>query len=332
MRKIIKFNRGLIIGKFYPPHKGHKYLIDYACSRVKKLTVIVCENETYKIPGELRFDWLKKIHPNVEFILYRYNLKDLSDDDTEGWAKVTKKIINFKPDIVFSSEEYGYRWAELLGSRHILVDIERKNISISGSAIRKDPYKYWNFLEAPVKHYFLKRVCVLGAESTGTTTLAKSLAEVYHTQWVPEYGREYCEKVLGVKLFEHKWREEEFLHIARQQNILEEKYSKSANKILICDTNSFATTVWCERYTGKWSKKVEKISDGRKYDLYILTKDDIPFVQDGTRDGRRIRHSMHLTFLKLLKERKEKYIIVSGNHKKRLKTSIDFINNNLFKQ
>src|SRR5581483_9617149 len=52
----------------------------------------------------------------------------------------------------------------------------------------------WYFLEPPVRAYYARRICLIGAESTGKTTLARALAEHYQTVWVPEYGREYSER------------------------------------------------------------------------------------------------------------------------------------------
>lgn len=173
------------------------------------------------------------------------------------------------------------------------------------------------------KERHIKTVCVLGAESTGTTTLSKGLARYYKTQWVAEYGREYCEK--NNKLENDTWTSEEFEHIAATQNLLEDLYESRANNVLICDTNAFATNLWHERYMGFMSPVVKKLADSRKYNLYILTDVDIPFVQDGTRDGELVRHDMHKRFLEELQKQKTPFIIVSGSRKKRISDSVRVI-------
>ena len=63
------FEKGLVIGKFYPPHRGHKYLIDTALAACEEVTVIVCYKKTETVPGELRASWIKKIHPTAHVIL-----------------------------------------------------------------------------------------------------------------------------------------------------------------------------------------------------------------------------------------------------------------------
>jgi hypothetical protein len=76
---------------------------------------------------------------------------------------------------------------------------------ISGTAVRSNPLGCWDFLEPPVRAWYAKRICLVGAESTGKTTLAQMLAERYQTVWVPEYGREYSERKLSEE-GEYNWR------------------------------------------------------------------------------------------------------------------------------
>ncbi|MBI2064572.1 MAG: ATP-binding protein, partial [Candidatus Yanofskybacteria bacterium] len=171
---------------------------------------------------------------------------------------------------------------------------------------------------------FVKRICIVGAESTGTTTMAKALAKHYQTNWVPEYGRESSE----AKMYRQdadKWQTNEFIEIAKEQCRREDLFARTANKVLICDTDAFATGIWHERYVGSRSKEVEAISKNRKYDLYLLTDIDIPFTQDGTRDGEHIREWMHNVFIERLTEENKKFEILSGNHEKRLAKAINLV-------
>lgn len=310
--------RGIVIGKFYPPHKGHKYLIEKVYSQVDELTVIVCDKKGQKISGQLRAAWLKEMVPQAKVLV----VDDcLSDDDSKGWADYTTKVLGYAPDIVFTSEDYGDAYARFMGAKHIQVDKQRKNVPISASQIRSNPLKYWDYLEPCVKAYFTKRICIVGAESTGTTTMAKALAEHYKTVWVPEFGREYTEAKILAK-DENDWNTEEFLFIAQQQNKMEDKLARQCNKILICDTDSFATSLWHERYIGNFSAQVNVLHEWRHCDLYLLTDVDIPFVQDGTRDGEHIRHKMHRRFEEELKKRNKPYVLLSGPHETRLKKAI----------
>ena len=134
--------------------------------------------------------------------------------------------------MVFSSEDYGETYARFLGCRHVMVDRERKNVAVSASAIWAAPLRHWEYLEPCVRAYFAKRISVVGAESTGTTTLARELGRHYQTVWVPEYGREYCEKMqaAGVDLWTYQWRSPEFAEIARKQQEMEDELAREATE------------------------------------------------------------------------------------------------------
>jgi NadR type nicotinamide-nucleotide adenylyltransferase len=316
------FKKGLVVGKFYPPHKGHKYLIDTALAACEEVTVIVCYKRSEIIPGTLRASWLQQIHPTARVILIEDN--KLDDDDSKGWAAYTKEILGYTPDAVFTSEAYGDPYARFMGCVHVLVDKERTTIPVSGTLVRSNPLAHLEYLEPCVRAYFVKRVCVLGAESTGTTTLARMLAEYYHTVWVPEYGRYFAEGKLPLGA-DAPWRTEEFVAIATAQKRFEDDLAQNADKVVIADTDAFATSVWHERYLGGMADVVEQVAATASHDLYILTGDEIPFEQDGTRDGEHIRHAMHARFEEKLQETNRPYILVRGSKEERLKMAIEAV-------
>lgn len=306
---------GLIVGKFYPFHKGHELLVRTGMKQVKKLVVVVCELSSERIAGEVRAGWIRELFADVEVKVRNYD--GLDPDSHELWAKLAIEWLDGKkPDVVFTSESYGEGWAKAIGCRHELVDMKRERVTISGTKVRENPFENWDFISEPVRAYFVKRVVIVGAESTGKTTLAQDLAKELKTIWVPEYGRMYAEG----KLFDGKygeWTSEEFEHIARMQNEMENTLARKANKVLICDTDAFATGVWHERYMGKRSKKVEELDEGNK-DFYLVADVDIPFVQDGTRDGEKIRKWMHENFLKKLEKKGVEFAVISGDREERV--------------
>jgi HTH-type transcriptional regulator, transcriptional repressor of NAD biosynthesis genes len=316
--------RGLVIGKFYPPHRGHKFLIESALRVVDHLDVVICVPADQAISGALRQRWLQEIHPSANVL----QVEDIGqDDDSEVWAAYTEEILGQAPDIVFTSEDYGDAYARFLGCRHVLVDRARHKVPISGTKIRSNPLAYWSFMEPCVRAHYVRRVCVVGAESTGTTTLAQDLAKHYETVWVPEYGHEYCEKLAsaGVNLRDYCWNSSEFTTIARTQVELNRKMARDANRFLICDTDALATSIWHERYMGSRSSEVEEIAASNSPHLYILTDCDIPFVQDGLRDGESIRRWMTDRFEQELIGRGLPWIKVSGTQEHRIDSAIQRI-------
>jgi HTH-type transcriptional regulator, transcriptional repressor of NAD biosynthesis genes len=332
---------GLIVGKFNPPHKGHSFLIESALSQVDELTVIVCDHPSQNIRGEIRAAWLREIHPQISVIV----VPDTLGDDYQAWTQFTIATLGRAPDMVFTSENYGDAFSRFLGSRHILVDRDRRHVPISATMVRQDPLAHWDFLAPAVRAFFAKRVCLVGAESTGKTTMATALARHYRTSWVPEFGRTYWEGKFPSENLRH-WQTQEFIFIAQKQIEMEDQLARTCNKILICDTDAFSTNLWHERYLGKLPPEVTAVDSGasvpaadarrsqpglttsadisrnRKIDLYLLTDTDIPFTQDGIRDGEQIRSAMHLRFLKQLGAQNKPFLLLSGSHESRLATAI----------
>ena len=88
------------------------------------------------------------------------------------------------------------------------------------------------------------------------------------------------------------------------------------------DTDALATSIWHERYLGDRSEEVEALAAARAYSLYILTSDDIAFVQDGTRDGEHLREWMTRRLRDELAQRQEPWIEVMGGREQRLASAI----------
>lgn len=314
------FATGVVIGKFLPPHRGHKLLIDTAQSRCQKLTVIICGKPNDFVAAETRAAWLRAIHPQVTVLL----IDDCYDEnDSRVWAENTVQWLGYAPQAVFTSEDYGDRYAALMGSVHICVDKARLAVPCSGTAVRQNPWAMRDYLEPVVRAWFVKRVCVLGAESTGTTTLSMALAEHYQTVWVAEYGREYS--LLKQAAGETEWVTEEFADIATEQARREDAAALEANRVLICDTNAFATTLWHRRYMGFDSEAVARVAARGRCDLYLLTGDEIPFTQDGLRDGKNIRHEMHRWFEESLAAQNVPWEKVIGPPEMRLARAVAII-------
>ena len=315
---------GFIVGKFYPPHRGHKHLIDSARRQVDRLVVLLAAHPSQTISGELRKAWLEEIHPDCEIHLVRDEL----EDDSQQWADFTVQHLGRAPDVVFSSEDYGPTYARMMGSRHVMVDRHRAAVPTSGSAIRAAPLEHLHMLEPCVRAHFVRRVVLIGAESTGKTTLSRQLAERFDTVWVPEYGREHWERKLAGRVLSDpppSWTHEEFIEIATEQQAREDRAARTANRVLICDTNAFATGTWHERYCGTRDVRVDAIGARDRAHLYLLTAPDVPFVQDGFRDGEHIRSWMHERFEAQLAQGAVPWHVIEGPYSCRFEKAERFV-------
>src|SRR5690606_27170518 len=161
---------------------------------------------------------------------------------------------------------------------------------------------------------------------TGKTTLAEQLARHFDTAWVPEYAREQWErKVAGLSMEGPlpAWSDREFIDIATEQQRRENRAARDANRILFCDTNAFATGTWFERYRqGERHPVVDALGARDRVHLYLLPDPDIPFVQDGFRDGEAIRHWMHGRFLAQLQAGPHPFVRLRGPLEGRLRQAI----------
>ena len=154
-----------------------------------------------------------------------------------------------------------------------------------------------------------KRVALVGAESTGKTTLAQRLAEHYRTAWVGEYGREYSESVGHHIGKGYVWQRKEFAEIARVQNEREEEAARRAKRVLICDTDVLATEIWEERYLGTRTR-----FPYRRADFYLVADPAaFPFVPDAIRDSEHLRGWMTQRFTEVLTEERLPFEMLSGS-------------------
>ncbi|WP_424003148.1 AAA family ATPase [Maribacter sp. IgM3_T14_3] len=168
------------------------------------------------------------------------------------------------------------------------------------------------------------KVVLFGPESTGKTTLSEQLARHYHTVWVPEYARDYLQD---------KWNNErktcephDLLPIAEGQMKLENKLTKKATDILICDTDLLETKVYSEAYyIGDCDPVLEKYALENTYDLYLLTYIDIPWEADDLRDKPNEREEMFNYFKDTLEKYGKNFITLKGNKKQRLEKAINHI-------
>lgn len=291
---------GFVLGKFYPPHLGHAQLIEFGALFMKNsplvkkegycLHVLVATLPSDSIPGELRFDWLKKHFEgsglNITFHFLDKKLPQYPEEDPVNFWDIWRSEIYSatkvnKFDYLFASDGYAHRLAQCLDCQFIPCDMTREHVSVSATRIRLSPFQNWFHLLPEARKYFLKRICIVGAESTGKTTICKHLADHYNTVWVPEYARGYFdEKKLNINGFPY----EELDNFALGQLASEVALEKKARRFLFKDTDTIITRMYSKIYFGKHSDLVEMMVQEDHADLYIVMMPTIDWVNDGQRN------------------------------------------------
>lgn len=164
------------------------------------------------------------------------------------------------------------------------------------------------------------KVGIIGPESTGKTSLAKSLAEHYKVPWVPEYSREYLEKL------DRPYVQSDLLEIARGQLNLESEVAKRANGLLFLDTDLHVIRVWSEYKYGNCDPWILQQLHLSFCDIYFLTYHDIPYEDDPLRENPTERPQLFDIYEQLARERGLNYHICKGSMDKRLNMAISHIN------
>jgi NadR type nicotinamide-nucleotide adenylyltransferase len=163
----------------------------------------------------------------------------------------------------------------------------------------------------------MKKVVIIGPESTGKSTLCTQLAAHYKTLWCPEYAREY--------LLQHgvAYVYEDLLTIAKGQLALEEKYTAAVTvepPLLFIDTDLYVMKVWSEFVFGRCHEFILGGIAKRHYDLYLLCDIDLPWTEDELREYPDVqpRKELFRMYKDLLVQQNTPWALISGDYEKRL--------------
>src|SRR5262249_22210098 len=160
-------------------------------------------------------------------------------------------------------EEYGEHVANYMGIAHVSFDKARLLNSVSGTDIRRDPFKYWDFISEEAKPYFVKKISILGSESTRKSTLTEKLAAHYNTAFVSEAGREVVEKT-------EKCRFDDLIQISEMHAKRISEQITQANKLLFIDTDINITRSYASFLFNKELAMPSWIEELNKADLYLF--------------------------------------------------------------
>jgi HTH-type transcriptional repressor of NAD biosynthesis genes len=315
--------RGLVIGKFMPIHNGHIALINFAVQQCDEVIVSMSHTPHDSIDAELRFQWIKEIfknNPRIKPAIVKDDFDNETlplEERTKIWAAFLKKTFP-SVDFIFSSEEYGEPLARHLNATHKIFDLSRIQIPVSATLIRKKPFHYWNFIPEIVRPFFVKKICFYGPESTGKSTMAKRMAEIFDSEFVPEVARELITK--------NDFTAEDIIIIgkAQTQRVLEK--TKTANKFVFCDTDLITTQIYSQYYLNTVPEILYELENEVRYDHYFLFDIDVPWISDGLRDLGDNRKEMYAIFKTELDKRKVPYTKVQGTYEGREKLIIQEIN------
>lgn len=165
----------------------------------------------------------------------------------------------------------------------------------------------------------LLKVAVVGPECTGKSSLSEFLAKHYRTEWVPEYARGYLDNLT------YPYEKHDLITIAHGQLRIEDVWAKTANKLLICDTNLLVIKVWSEFKFGDCDEEIIESLHSRKYDLYLLTYIDVPWEADPQREHPDRREELYKIYLNELKATNAPFTEIRGEREERRNAAMEAI-------
>ncbi len=309
---------GMVLGKFLPPHLGHLHLVEFGLEQCERLYVVVGSLAAEPIPGALRWTWMKELCPRAHVLHLTDENPQYPEEHPDFWAIWRRSLTAVLPepvDVVFASEAYGHRLAVELGARFFPVDPARGAQAIAASRIRADPMGCWRYLPRIVRPWYVKRVVVVGPESSGKTTLAAQLAARLGTVMVPEYARTWLE-------YRHQqgqvgWSAADLGPIVAGQAASAAVLARDAERVLIADTDRLTTRVWAELSLGACPDWLRQEAAAERYDLTVLCRPDLPFEPDPVRFHPERRWGFYRRLEELLRESGRRYVEVWGSGEER---------------
>jgi HTH-type transcriptional repressor of NAD biosynthesis genes len=232
------------------------------------------------MPPELRLSWLGyicKSIPNVEV----HSIEDAYYN--YDFIKMVPQHRKLMPHIdkVFTSEPiYDFAIRQCYPeAEHVILDAARSAVKCSATAIRKDPFANWQYLDNIVRAFFSKKILITGIESTGKSTMVKLLADHFGGEQVQEVGRDYCLK------YGNKLTLELFYMIAMEHHLKQVEAAERGSKYVFVDTDAVVTNYYRKAYLDgrRLTTFCKEIIERERYDKILYLEPTVPWVEDGLR-------------------------------------------------
>lgn len=301
--KLNEKNIGVVFGTFAPLHSGHQQEI-YKAAALNDAVIIVVSGYKGDRGDEIgldlnkRFRYLREAFADEEKFRITYINEDNIPRYPDGWKpwstellRVVNEKLTTENDhnitVYVGEKEYTTKLNELMPKNWNSVLSERQDIPVSGTAIRNDPVKYWNYINRVFRRHFTKKVLVVGSASTGKSTLIRRLARSINAPFSEEYARTYEEES---NITDEELTVNDYSHFIQGQFDANyaELTSPSNQGIVFFDTDAIVTKVYAKMYLPESdNKKLAALFDDtisrEDFDLIFVIPPITKYVDDNFR-------------------------------------------------
>lgn len=326
----MEYNVGMYGGSFNPLHMGHVDCIIRAANMCRELYIVLSLGHNRgEIDGRIRYRWLYRLTKhigNVKIITLEDEAVSKAEYSEKFWqsdADKVKAAVGKPIDVVFCGSDYYENsfWNKCYPDSKLYI-FSRNDIS--STEIRKNPYAHWDWLPNIVRPYYVKKVLLMGGESTGKSTLTINLANRFNTNYIDEVGRSISERS-GTDMM---MLSEDFTEILLQHKLNEIKAIEKSNKVIFEDTDALITQFYMGFLEDPGIEKNKALSDAidrlNSYDLILFLEPDVAFVQDGDRSEviRDNREKYSNQIKELMLSHGKQFVIVSGSYEERYEKAV----------
>ncbi|MCI9556137.1 MAG: AAA family ATPase [Lawsonibacter sp.] len=328
-----QYETGMYGGSFNPLHLGHVDCILQAASLCRRLYIVLSVGVNRgEVPYRVRYRWLYQLTchlGNVAILTLEDSAAAKADYTRDLWEKdaaAVKAQIGAPIDVVFCGDDYGEDSFWNLCYPDSALYIFPRN-GMSSTEIRKNPYRRWDWLPEPVRPWYVRKVLLMGGESTGKSTLTISLARRFNTNYVAEAGRELSEKSGTDRMM----LSQDFTEILLQHKLNEMRALEHSSKVLFIDTDALVTQFYMNFLEDPEIEKNAALSDAldalNTYDLILFLEPDVAFVQDGDRSPviRDHREKYSRQIKDLLERRRRSFVCISGGYEERYCRAVELV-------